>query len=34
MELILMHKDDLVAKITLTDAGYFSRFEGFYNKQP
>lgn len=33
MELILMHKDDLVAKITLTDAGYFSRFEGFYNKQ-
>lgn len=32
MEIILMHKDDLVAKLTFTDGGYFSKLDGFYNR--
>lgn len=28
-----MHKDDLVARMEFTNAGYFSAFEGFYNRE-
>lgn len=33
MDIILMHKNDLVAKLIFTDAGYFQGIEGFYNKE-
>lgn len=32
MDIVLMHKNDMVAKIVFTDAGYFKEIEGFYNK--
>lgn len=32
MEIILMHKNDLVAKLIFTDAGYFNKLEGFYDR--
>lgn len=32
MEIILMHKNALVAKLIFTDAGYFKQIEGFYDK--
>lgn len=32
MEIILMHKNDLVAKLNFTDAGYFNKLEGFYDR--
>jgi hypothetical protein len=33
MQIVLMHKDDLVARLAFTEAGYFTGIEGFYNKQ-
>lgn len=33
MQVVLMHKNDMVARMIFTDAGYFSVFEGFYNKE-
>lgn len=32
MDIILMHKNNPVAKLIFTDGGYFSKLEGFYNK--
>lgn len=33
MDIILMHKNDPVAKLIFTDGGYFSRLDGFYNRE-
>lgn len=32
MEIVLMHKNELVAQLIFTDAGYFTEIEGFYDR--